>query len=204
MLNKFIKIIEAPETTPITYEDVSAHMRLSNEDEKSYIEGFVIPAVVDYCEQYLNKKFITQKWQMILNYFPSNEIILPWPPLQSVEFVKYLDLVGNEIEYDANKYIVKRAIGDVAYSQHRFGAIELVSGESWPQAKDTWDAVKIEFICGYGDDGESVPAVLRVAMLQLCAHWINNREILAADFSVPNIIPIGINNILWQHGLGDS
>jgi uncharacterized phiE125 gp8 family phage protein len=199
------QLITAPVVYPIEFEDVAAHMRIPYVAERDYVEKFIIPAVVDYCENELRRKLITQTWELVLPYFPNTqEILLPFPPLQEIVSVKYLDTDGNEITFSSADYYLTNAIGSEGYSPDIYGALVLKENISWPSTKNIRTAVKIRFTCGYGDTGESLPPTLRIALLQLSAHWMNNRDVLASDYSAPQIVPMHIKNILWQHSLGDG
>lgn len=70
-------------------------------------------------------------------------------------------------------------------------------GEIWPQTQlKIPNAVKIYFTSGYGDTGFAVPAMAKVLMLQLIAHWNENRE--AVTDETLKTIPKHLENLAWQ------
>ncbi len=201
------RLITAPNNEPITFDDLMKHQRRFDlgSDEETYYQDLIIPAVVNYFEENLSRRLITQEWQLILPCFPRNsEILIPFPPLQSISSIEYTDIDGENKELAADKYYIYGNIGSNSYSSREYGRIALFSGENFPNTKNIRNAVRVNFICGYGDEAEDIPPALRLAMLMLANHWSENRGVLGADFSSPLPIPMGVQSMLWQHSLGDA
>jgi hypothetical protein len=88
-------------------------------------------------------------------YRQSPGIIIPLPPLQSVTFVKYLDVDGALQTLDPSVYVVQK--GEPSH-------LVLANGQSWPSISTLPGSVIIRFIAGYGDDGSDVPETARMAI----------------------------------------
>jgi len=97
-------------------------------------------------------------------------VVVPYPPLVSVESVKYVDLSGALVTLDPADYLVRAA--------ETPGEIVPAYAKSWPAARDVADAVTVEFTCGYGDP-EDVPEPIRRAVLLLVGTLYANRETVA-------------------------
>jgi uncharacterized phiE125 gp8 family phage protein len=120
-------------------------------------------------EGYLRRALITQTWELRLECFPGcNEIKLPKPPLQEVDKVEYRDETGEYVTLADTEY-------DVDFGQTP-GRIILKYNRVWPFTYPVWDAVKVTFICGYGDTGASVPELFRQGMKLLISDYSENRE----------------------------
>ena len=52
----------------------------------------------------------------------------------------------------------------------------MIDSDGWPDTYDRANAINIEFVCGYGDDAEDVPASLRAAMLLHIGDLYENRQ----------------------------
>ena len=49
------------------------------------------------------------------------------------------------------------------------------SGQNWPVTQDRPDAIKVEYVVGYGDATTDVPETIRHAMMLMVGHWYDNR-----------------------------
>lgn len=140
----------------------------TNTTDDPYLLG-LIESARHYVERYTHRALITQSWVWTAECFPySGEIILPNPPIISVEAVKYLDADGTLQTWDAENYVV-------SLTDDR-GRIRPAYGVTWPDTYSHPDAVRVEFTVGYGSAASNVPAPIRHAMQLLVATWYNQRE----------------------------
>lgn len=191
----------APTVEPITVSQANSYMRLGTLDatETAYLTGLISTAR-EYCEGFQNRAYITQTWEMSLNRFPpehtdnlteyyrSNVIEIPKGNLQAINSVKYTNSAGivTTLTENTDYIISKRGI---------LGRISPPYGCSWPTAVlYPLDPIVIEFTCGYGSNGESVPQKAIQAMYMLMAYWWDNRE--AADTSIPHEIDFAVRALL--------
>lgn len=127
----------------------------------------LIKSARQVCENLSRRAFITQTLELVLNAFPSNEIDLPRPRLQSVTSIKYLDSDGVEQTLSASGYVVD--------TDSEPGRVYLAYGESWPTTRDIQNAVRIRYVAGYGA-ASAVPESLKQFMLTLIAQAYEYRE----------------------------
>jgi hypothetical protein len=70
------------------------------------------------------------------------------------------------------------------------------AGTTWPSVLYVPNAVRIHYICGYGNTGLNVPACAKVAILQMCGNWNENRE--SVSDQTLKTIPNHLQELLWN------
>jgi len=170
-------LVDCPEDEPITLAQAKGQC-LIDEDITQFDEQFeniVIPAARERAEIATWRQMLTARWTLKLRRFPC-VIELPKPPLQEVISITYVDSAGVVQALDTDDYVVTRPTGP----RPRRGRITPTYGTSWPSVRDQIDAVEVTFDAGYGDTGDSVPPLLRQAMLlDLGALYAHREELVA-------------------------
>jgi uncharacterized phiE125 gp8 family phage protein len=82
----------APTEEPITLAEAKSHLYVTSDDLDSDITK-LITTTRRMLERYLNRAILTQQWKVYYNCW-QNEMLIPYPKLQSVQTVKYRDLDG--------------------------------------------------------------------------------------------------------------
>ena len=97
-------------------------------------------------------------------------IMLPYPPLQSVLSIKYMDPASGVLynTIDPTKYVYT--------ANSTPGRVQPTYGAVWPLARPQIDAVQITYTCGYGVNTTDIPASIRLAMRSIIAASYENRE----------------------------
>lgn len=162
-------LLEAPAAPVVSIEEAQVHLRSDDPEESSLILSLVEAATAQ-AEAYCRRRFVTQRWRATFDAFPAGAVLLPHPPLASVETVTYVDEAGAVQTLAAAGYVVRAA--------ETPGEIVPAYGTSWPSTRDVPDAVTIDFTCGYGAPGE-VPEAIRRAVLLLVGTLYANRETVA-------------------------
>ncbi|MFC5524021.1 head-tail connector protein [Polaromonas jejuensis] len=109
-------------------------------------------------------------WLSMRNYavrFRGGKIDLPFPPLQSVDAVKYTDLSGVVQTLATNLYVVDNISEP--------GAITPAPDTYWPDTQNRVNAVQISFTAGYGA-AAAVPAGIKAWILMRIGALYENRE----------------------------
>jgi uncharacterized phiE125 gp8 family phage protein len=183
--------IAAPATTPITLSEVKAQLRVEGPDDDVILTR-IINVAVAYTDAQgaLGQAMITQTWAQWMGANPTQSIKLMLGPVQSVSAVKYYDLDGVLQTDSLSKYEV--------FGTGLTTTVQPKSGEKWPVAQDRADAIKIEFVVGYGDAPANVPDTVRHAMLLLVGHWYDNREVELIG-SISKTLPFGYEPLLTSH-----
>jgi uncharacterized phiE125 gp8 family phage protein len=160
--------VTAPATAPISLAEAKAQMKVESSDDDTIIQR-LIDAAVNFVDAQgaLGKGMITQTWGQWLSPNPST-VYLSLGPVQSVSAIKY---------YDENGTLQTATLADfnVFGTPNRI-SVSPKSGKAWPVTQMRDDAIKIEYIIGYGSTSASVPETVRHALMMLVAHWYDMRE----------------------------
>ena len=178
------KVATPPASEPVTRDEAKLHLRVDSTDEDALIDG-MIAAARQRVEEYTCRSLITQSLELYLDCFPFSsrsralpveqsksepysEILLPRLPVASVTQISYADP-------DTGVMTV------LASTEYR---VDLVSkpprvtpeyDKSWPVTRDVTNAVKIEYVAGYGN-AAAVPEVYKIAMKLLLTELYENRS----------------------------
>lgn len=161
---------------PITVAEAALHLRLDTSSpfvEERYVSTLITVAR-RYCEQYLQRSIGTQTRTLTLDAFPAGAtpIVLPYPPVYSVQSVTYLDEAG--------------ALQSVTGIRLSEGRIEPAYGQTWPVARQVIGAVNIDYTAGYisGGSPDDFPLEIKQAMLLVIGDLYQNREAQFVGVSV--------------------
>ena len=86
-------------------------------------------------------------------------IVLPKPPFQSIVSFNYIDTQG--VTQDMTVYGFQQDPG----SETQPARLTPPFAQPWPPIRRIPNNVSVEFICGYGDTGDTVPEPIRDAIL---------------------------------------
>jgi uncharacterized phiE125 gp8 family phage protein len=194
------QLVTPPAVEPVTLSDLpKVHIRIDSDitEEDDLLESMIVAARV-HCESYSRRAFITQVWDFYLDAFPfwwtrstiGPAITLIKAPVQTVQYVKYLDQGGNLVPLDASLYTV-----DTASEPGRIIRNNL---QPWPIVGFIPNAVTVRLTCGYGDSGDDVPSPIRQAILMHTAWQYRNR----GDQDNATVPPAAIYSLLDSVGFG--
>ena len=178
-----LRLTTAPAGEPLrVVPDIRDHCRLTDDEAaaSSLDLASKIQAARTACEIATRRQLITATWTLVLDTWTeegvrfADGLRLPRPPLQSVTSVKYIDADGNQQTWaqDATGYTVDTPSGETCSK----GRIYPSYGVDWPALRGQPNAVEVEFVAGYGDDPEDVPARLREAMKRYVGELYERRE----------------------------
>lgn len=189
-----LTLVTAPVLEPITLDEAKHQVCQDGTIDDSHLGSILIPAVRQRGENATNRAFITQTWDYVLDAFPSDDYIeLPLPPLQSVTSLKYYDTSGTQQTWASTNYDVQAPAGDRCAR----GRLKLSYGVTWPSTYGEIGDVTIRFVCGYGSTRESVPHLLRAAMLMDLASLDAQRENVLVG-TIVTTVPGGVHDIYWS------
>ena len=161
-----LTLVTAPAAEPLTLVETKDHLRIDHATEDSRITAMIL-AARNWGEGFTRRAFITQTWDLFLDYFPP-VIDVPRPPLQSVTSITYVDGDGNSQTLATSVYTVD--------ADSERGRIYLAYDQSWPSLREIPKAVTVRFVAGYGATYASVPEDLRQALLMHVSRIYEMRE----------------------------
>jgi uncharacterized phiE125 gp8 family phage protein len=148
----------------------------------------LIQAARRYGENFQNRAYNTQTWELWLDAFPDVDYIsLPRPPLQSVTSVEYYDTSNVKYTMSATDYFVD--------TKSEPGKVTLGYGKSWPSSTTLrpYNGVCVTYVAGHVGQ---VPDTIKQAMLLLIGHWYENRE--GGTERPITQVPLAVEALLWQ------
>lgn len=180
-------LLQGPAEAPVSVVDAKLHLRIDGDAENATVERMV-KAATSNAERITNRAFVTQKWALILDRFPSHNqpIKLPLPPLQTVDVITYFDSTDTEQTLPASDY--------VADPSGLLGKVMPAWRKCWPATSGRPMAVRIEFTAGYGA-AVDVPPDIVSALLLLLGSLDQNREAVVIG-TIVNELPLGVDYLL--------
>ncbi len=161
-------IVETPPATePVTQAEAKAHMHVDGTDDDALITRLIKAATghIDGPDGWLGRSLVSQTLELVYDTFPCGPLKIPYPPLISVESVKYIDpTTGLSTTFGAVNYEVD--------TDSQPGWIALARGATWPTPLDTINAVRVRYTAGY----TSVPEPIRHAILIMVADMYEHPE----------------------------
>jgi uncharacterized phiE125 gp8 family phage protein len=88
-----LAIATAPTLEPLTAAEAKAYARIDLDDDDAIVARQIEAARVK-AETRTRRAFLQQTWDLYLDQWPGEEIVIPRPPLSSVTYVKYRDENG--------------------------------------------------------------------------------------------------------------
>ena len=178
-----IRTITAPPYYPVSLAEAKLWLRESGTDQDALIT-MLIAAMTAYAENLTQRAFIQRSLELNLPNF-EDTIALPWAPLISIDYVKYIDTGGTLTTLSAAIYE-----SDI-YAEP--GRLQPVYLQSWPSIR-SWDfnPVRIGFTCGYAPGSpayetgyqDAIPDAVKLWMHARIATLYENREQLIMNNQV--------------------
>ena len=176
--------VTAPATAPISLAEAKTQMRVESSDDDSIIQRLIDAAVAFVDVQgALGKAMITQTWGQWLSPNPST-VYLSLGPVQSVSAIKYYDV-------DGALQTATLADFNVFGTPNRI-SVSPKSGRAWPVTQTRDDAIKIEYVIGYGSTSSSVLSVFSFISFLLSPSLSLS---LSPPLSLSPLLPLSIQYI---------
>ena len=160
----------APVMEPISLTEAKAHLRVTESVDDTYIADLITMAT-RVAQVWQNRQLVNATWVAKYDRFPRSDddpIPLPYPPLVSVASITYLDTDGNSQTWATTEYNVH--IGALR------GLVKTAFEKSYPDTRDTPEAVTVQFVAGYGAAATDVPYTTRQGIKLLVSQFFEHRE----------------------------
>lgn len=181
-------LINGPDNDAVlTLAQAKAHLRVDLDDDDELIEAYIATAIqnVDGRDGWLGRALAAQTWELRLPEFCGRQIMVPLPPLQSIESVKYYDTADTLQTLSAADYEV---VGIGGYGK---GRIVLKSGKAWPGLAKRAENVVVRFTAGYLTDDSpvagTIPAPILTAIKRQVGTMYELRETIVINASVAKL-----------------
>lgn len=182
------KLITGPVSEPVTLAEAKIHLKIDSDTTDDALIAVLITAAREWAEQYTRRVFVSQVWELALNYFCNPEIWIEKTPVSVLTSIKYYDVNGTE------QTLATTVWGFSDYSEP--GRVYLKYAQSWPTTRGQKDDIKIRFTAGY----TTVPASVKDAILLIVGHLYENREDVVIGRQV-NDLPKGSQFLLDPYRL---
>ena len=178
---KALSLYSAPAAAVLTTAEAKAFLRVDTSSDDTLIDSLVA-AATQKIEFYLNRKLITQTWDLYMDNFPMsnnqewwdgsrdghissiiaprNYIDLMLAPVSSISHLKTFDNDDASYTMTASQYYVDTIKG--------FGRLYLRLGQTWPTTVlRTGNGIQIRMVVGYGSSSASVPTAIIAAIREM-------------------------------------
>lgn len=206
-----------PASEPVTVTELDTHLRGDGEletNESSYLTS-LITAAREHIENETHRAMINQTWTLYMDAWPTVRrasddwwdgvregalssiggsqrfVELPVAPLVSVTSVKTFDGENVSSTFASSNYFLD--------TNSVLGRVVLNNGTVWPVVTRNLNGIEIIYVAGYGASATSVPGALKQAVLQLAAHWYENREYVKTQSDMNQATtPLHVQRIINQ------
>lgn len=159
--------LTAPAVEPVGLQEAKLFLRLDTSDEDTFVAACIV-AARQACESFTGRALISQTWQLYLDQWPAQQILLPRPPLQAVTAIKTYDGEGVSTLVDPQSYWVDATALP--------GLVRRRGNAPWPRPGRAVAGIEITFVGGYGDSWNEVPAALRQGILMTVGYFFDHRD----------------------------
>jgi hypothetical protein len=148
-----------PADPPINVQKLCDRLAITDLADR-YDIGDLVDEATTEAETYCKSKFVTQTR---IHYFDTfaDPLTLPWPPLQSVTSVTYIDTDGVTQTLSSTRYEIGESGG--------YGTVRLRHGQTWPAVRDHEDVIQVKYVCGHGTQAQ-VPQGIKGALGLYAGH----------------------------------
>jgi len=178
-MNYSMKLITPPAVEPVTVAEVKIYTHIDHDVDDSLIASWIKTARI-LAENYQRRSYYEQVWELSFDDFPCLPLLIPRPPLASIDFIHYYDHEDIMTIMDLTDFIVD--------TNHEPGRLAHAYGQIWPtEILRPIDAVRIRYTCGfaihsttstttYAPDLADIPDNVKDAIYLYCAYRNENRS----------------------------
>ena len=176
-------------TEPVSLDRVKRSLGLDNVRDYDTTLQELIKSATNAVSNDLGRALVTTVYTLHLDRWPGREIQLPYPPLISVDSVKYYGDVTETLDtFSSGSYTVSTG-GDP-------GVIWLNEDASgWPELMDRPSPIEIQFQAGCGADSDDVPAAIQAAVAMTAAYFFD-QPLPVVTGTIATELPLGVSRLI--------
>lgn len=189
-----ITIVSAPAYEPVSIDEAKRWLRLEDDSNANTtaIVTMLLKAMRERAEVITGRAFVSRQLKLTLDEWPfvdqhGIKIVLPRPPLISVDAFKYIDTDGVLQTLATDQYVV--------HTVYEPGFIVPAWEVSWPSIRSVPNGLQITYTAGYapgspsdaGSNQEVQPAALKLWMETMIATHNEFREQIVAGSAIQQI-----------------
>lgn len=161
-----------PAAEPVSIAELAQWLRLDTDEQYGLLDT-LIESARRMVEAATGRALITQTRTAQYPSWPRglSSMWLPGAPLATVTSVKYYDEDGVQQTLAASNYVV-----DIVQEPGRITAAPDISFPSLQL--DRANPITVLYVCGYGDDGASIPATARSLVLTVAADYFEHPALM--------------------------
>lgn len=179
-------LLAGPAQEPVSLGEAKAFLRIDDHAEDELITTLIGAARL-HVEAVSGRVLLAQSWRLLLDAWPENRIVkLPIGPLVSVTAINAVD--GNGASHALG-------LGQFGRGHDSIMVPRTVYGMPLLQERQ---GIEIDFVAGFGEEPEAVPADLRQALLVLVAYWYEHRDAVIVAGS-GSVVPSGFDRLVAAH-----
>lgn len=196
-MNFSMKLITPPTVEPVTVSEVKIYAHIDHSVDDALIAQWIKTARI-LAENYQRRAYYEQVWELSFDDFPSLPLLIPRPPLVSIDFVQYYETDNTMTGMALSEFIID--------TNHEPGRIAHAYGCLWPSViLREIDALRIRYTCGFAaqttnttttfaPDLADIPDNVKDAIYLYCAYRNENRS------GEVDIVPKQFYHLLNQDG----
>lgn len=189
-----VSVVSVATGEVVSLEEIRQYVQVPEASDNALLQSLRDAAVAQTQEE-TRRKLLTHTVRLWLDRFPrlsdqtpfGTDLVLPFPPLQTVTEITYIDSEGTEQTIDPADYLVNAA--------NEPGRVRLADGCQWPTprligaADHPWP-VKVEFTCGFGTLSTQIPATYRTIVKGFIKLWFDMPNPVENSGAQPVIMPM--------------
>ena len=172
-----------PALEPVTLAQAKLHLRVDTSDDDTLVTSLIGAARMQV-ERHTGLVLITQQWSCFYDRWGDDgELAICIAPLLSVDALKVYAADDVAAVIDTAHYMADLV--------SRPGRLIIRGARSWSAPGRVANGIEVAVTAGYGALASDVPEPLCQAILQLIAHWYENRSPVHHG-EVPRHVPLGV------------
>jgi uncharacterized phiE125 gp8 family phage protein len=167
-----VRQLTVPAWEAATLDEAKLWCRVDDDDTtQDAMLLMLIAAAREKVEDITGLALVERTFEVQLDEFPKGDapILLPYPPLQSVDYLRYATADGDE-EID-----VGSPTSIIVDSASKPARVSPLYAESWPAAQKQPGSVRLGYTAGY-THSNAIPRRARLWIQQRVSTWFDNRE----------------------------